>query len=130
MSDPFSRANSGVKITDYKDRLILFTPTEHVTDIDTKYGKTDAVDADIVILDGPDAPEELDNVRIFQGVLIQRLKGCIGNSRRPMYLGRLTTIPNKKDPEGKPTWILDAPSDTDAQVARDFLARKNEDPFA
>jgi hypothetical protein len=132
-NDPFARGSGG-KITDYKDRLILFTPIRHVDNIQTKFGVTDAIDADMVVLDGPDGYEEVDGVRIFQGVLIRQLRGCIGNTRKPMFLGRLQTVANKKDPTGlRPTWIIGDATDEDAVAAREYLASlksRDNDPFS
>jgi hypothetical protein len=131
VADPFASPSAGVKITEYKGRLMLVTPLEYVTGISTKFGESDAVDADVVILDGEEKGERLDNVRIFQGALIGVLKGRIGK-QVGMVLGRLGTVPNKKDTEGKPVWVLEQPTEDDKQVARDYLAAatKPKDPFA
>lgn len=129
MNDPFASPTSGVGIAEFKDRLILFTPNEYHPRIMTKYGDSDAVDTDMVILDGPDAPQEIDNRRIFQGVLVGSLKGRIGKNPN-MVLGRIGTRPNGKDPNGKPVWILNPPTDEDKQVARAYLESKKTDPFA
>lgn len=133
MADDFSRAGQ-TRVTDYQDCLLLFTPREYLADVATKFGNSDAVESDIVVLDGgEEGIEELSDVRIFQGNLVGALKNKIG-SARPMHLGRLRAVPNPKQsgPDAKPMWILETPTDDDAQAARDYLAgvAKNADPFA
>jgi hypothetical protein len=131
--DPFNSATgaSGARITDYEGQLLLLTPLEYLTDVDTKFGDTDAVDAELVVLDGPDGFEDVGVVRIFQSILIGSLKHRIGKAT-PMVLGRLGTIPNRKVPDGKPAWVLNQPEDEDKQLARDYLAKlaESRDPFA
>lgn len=132
MSDDFSRAGMA-RVTDYQDNLLLFTPREYLTDVATKFGNTDCVESDVVVLDGEDGIEELTDVRIFQGNLVGALKNKIGSSR-PMHLGRLRAVDNPKQTgkDAKPMWILEPPTDDDAQTARDYIAttKKNADPFA
>lgn len=128
--DPFTSANSGAKVTDYDGNLLLLTPTEYIPVTPTKYGDTDAVDADMVVLDGPTGAENIGSVRVFQGKLIGALKPRIGKEQ-DMVLGRLGTEPNKKDPNGKPTWILRPPTDEDKQAAREYLnSRVPANPFS
>jgi hypothetical protein len=131
VADPFAAPSAGVKITEFKGCLLLFTPLAYVTDIETKFGKTDAVESDVVVLDGKDKGERIDNVRIFQANLVGALKHRIGKTPG-MVLGRLGTVPNKKDAEGKPVWVLEQPTEQDKQAARDYLAKATapKDPFA
>jgi hypothetical protein len=133
MSDPFSRAGSGGRITDFEDNLILFTPREYLTNVETKFGDTDAVDTDAVVLDAEgEGVEDLGQIRVFQGHLVGALKVKIG-SNRPMLLGRLRTAPNTKGgKDAKPMWILESPTDADAEVARAYLKSLEaaNDPFA
>lgn len=132
--DPFSRAGEHVKITEFDGRLILFKPLEYITGIKTKYSRdnsvSDAVDCDVVILDGPGAPLEVDSVRIFQARLVGALKRKVG-STRSMHLARLGTIPNKSGDEKDPrTWVLEDVTDAESDVAREYLAASDPDPFA
>lgn len=135
-SDPFAGPRSGAVITDFRDQLLLITPTGYVDGLTTKWckpGETkDAVDADLVVLDGKDAPARHDSLRIFQGPLIGSLKGRIGKDPG-MVLARLRNVENKKDPENpKGMWVFETPTDEDKQVARDYLTSLTQpkDPFA
>lgn len=130
MSDPFAVADTGgVNIKDYEGYLLLVTPTEYIENVDTTNGPTDVVDADMVVLDGEDAPEEIDGVRIFQNVLIGALRKRIGKKQN-MLLGRLAISTEKKKGQNAP-WIFQAPTDEDKEVARKYIeSKKADDPFA
>lgn len=131
VTDPFAAPSGGTKLAEFKDRLVLFTPQELLKDVETKYGKSDAVSTDVVVLDGPNAGEKHDSVRVFQKIFVSELGARIGKER-PMLLARIKTVPNKKDAEGKPVWVPEAPTEEDKQVARDYLAKATAptDPFA
>lgn len=128
--DPFASAGStGVKITDYEGRLLLVTPNEYIQGLKTDYDEDkDAVDADVVVLDGEGAPEELDDVRIFQGKLIGSLKHRIGKKQN-MVLGRLGKDSPKKKGQSA-AWTFETPTDDDKKLAREYLAQQPADPFA
>lgn len=107
--DPFEKArgrfnrpaSSFEKVQEYEGRLLLITPTGFTPQVDTKFGKADAVNADIVVLDGDEAPKELNGLMIFQKVLVGQLKGQIG--KQPV-LGVLVQKPSQK---GHDAWQLD-----------------------
>lgn len=154
--DPFDSARSGFDlISDHYGKLLLITPIEHVTGLKTAYSTpekptTDAIDSDVVVLTGEEAPQEFTSLRIFQGPLIMTLKraakfnaqypaGDPQTGRPKMVLGRLA---RGEDKTGKLTkaleftaadkraWILIPPSNEDKQLARDYLAKKPvDDPF-
>lgn len=115
-SDPFDSAGSFEPIIPMYGRLLLITPLEHVFGIKTQYATeekptSDAIDAQIVILDDGDAPvnwdgdvpvagSEIPSMRFFQGPLIATLKraakfneanpaGDPKTGRPKMILGRL-----------------------------------------
>jgi hypothetical protein len=151
--DPFSSASSFDKISDHFGRLLLITPVEHVFGIKTEYSTpekptTDAIDAEVVVLDGPDAGTGFESMRIFQGPIISTLKraakfndanpgGDPATGRPKMILGRLG---RGEDKTGKLTpnlygtaadkrpWILLAPAEADKQLARDYLAKAPAEP--
>lgn len=130
--DPFSLAGDHVKIAEFEGRLLLCTPLEYLTGIKTEYrDDQDAVDAQIVVLDGDDAPQELGEVRVFQGRLVGALKRKIGTSR-PMILGRLATVANKSGKASDPRpYVFETPTEIDSAVARKYIAGLNEkDPFS
>jgi hypothetical protein len=123
-SDPFTDPSGGQKITDYLGRLLLITPLELVEAIQTSVGTSDAVRADVVVLDGDDAPDELSGMLVFQKVLLAELKPRIGKS---MLLGVLKTRPTTKKGQSDP-YVLEIATDDQKEVARMYLAGK--DPFA
>ena len=126
VQDPFSGpGESGPGITTFEGHLLLVTPTEYIDEMTTAYGDTDAVVADMVVLDGPEleeegVPEEFPETYIFQNRLIAQTKRKVN---RGMILGRL----GKKKAEKKgysDAWSLEDPDEDDKQKARDYLATK------
>lgn len=132
MSDPFATGgSSGVKFTDFEDKLLLIYGTEYLDGdqkMETKYGKKDVVVADVIVLDG-DNTEEHSGVYVFQGGLVGTLKRHVG--KRP-YLGVL----GKKDAKDKnfqKAWAFLDPNDEQKAEAREFIKAREaaaEDPFA
>ena len=126
-NDPFDSPDAGgAKVTDYEGCLLLLTPTEYKTGIQTTYGEKDAVATDLVALDETESGdiEEHGDMLLFQGVLIGQTKGKVG---RGMVLGRLGKRPPSK-PGQNPAWVLLDPTEEDKVTAREYLAKK--DPFA
>ena len=141
--DPFkSGASGGAGITQYDGQLLLVTPTEYVESINTSYGDTDAVRVDLVVLDGPDGPEEVEDTLVFQRLLISAFKAQAKfNERNPvdpatgfpkMTLGVLQPNTEKQKKGQDAPWDLIEPDEAQAQLARDYLAKqaKPADPFA
>lgn len=152
-NDPFASASGFDRISDQFDRLLLITPIEHVFGIKTEFSTpekptTDAIDAEVVVLDGPNAPEEFESMRIFQGPLVATLKraakfndsnpaGDPKTGRPKMILGRLGRGEDKtgklaenlyNTAADKRAWILTPPSEADKQLARDYLAKVPTEP--
>jgi hypothetical protein len=142
--DPFkSGSDGGAGITEYGGQLLLVTPTEYVESISTSFGDTDAVRADFVVLDGPEGAEEIEDTLIFQRMLIGSLKnqakfneknGVDENTGFPkMTLGVLIQDTDRQKKGQSAPWVLAEPNAAQAQVARDYLAGKKQepaDPFA
>lgn len=133
-NDEFDTAGEYVAIKDLLGELVLFTPTEYVEEIQTDFGTKDAVMTDLVVLSQDGTPEYTD-VMVFQGSLIGQLKRKIPNGRK--LLGVIAKGEAKKGQNAP--YILTAPSDEQAQTARDYLAgrtvqaaapTKADDPFA
>lgn len=119
MSDEFATpaTSSGFSPKDFNGALILFTVRGVETGISTVYGETDAVKADIVILDGPNAGDTFDDSLVFPKVLQGQLRSRTGEK----VLGRLgqgTAKPGQSAP-----WMLSEATDADKKVARDWLAK-------
>lgn len=133
-NDEFDTAGEYVAIKDLLGELVLFTPTEHVEEVQTDFGTKDAVVTDLVVLSQDGTPEYTD-VMVFQGSLIGQLKRKIPNGRK--LLGVIAQGEAKKGQNAP--YILTAPTDEQAQTARDYLAgrtvkaaapSKADDPFA
>lgn len=133
-NDEFDTAGEYVAIKDLLGELVLFTPTEHVEEVQTDFGTKDAVVTDLVVLSQDDTPEYTD-VMVFQGSLIGQLKRKIPNGRK--LLGVIAQGEAKKGQNAP--YILTAPTDEQAQAARDYLAGRTvqaaapsqaDDPFA
>lgn len=60
---------SGIEWKNYEEVLILLRPKEFIPDMNTQYGATSAVRADVWVLDGPAAGEEHLDTLIFPKVL-------------------------------------------------------------
>lgn len=127
MTDPFDGPGSASGITwaDYENRLLLVTPHEKDVTVNTAFGESTAVRADVVVLDGPGAPEEVNDTLIFPKVLQGQVKGNAGSGRS--NLGRLGKG-NAKPGQSAP-WMLGDPTDDDKTVARTYLASKTQAPF-
>lgn len=142
--DPFkSGASGGAGITEFEGQLLLVTPTEYVENISTSYGDADAVRVDFVVLDAPDGPEEVEDVLVFQRILISAMKRqAIFNERNgvdpqtgypKMVLGVLKPNKDKQKKGQDAPWDLLEPDDKQKQLAREYLADKKKepaDPFA
>jgi hypothetical protein len=134
--DEFDSAGAYVAVKDLLGDLVLFSPTEHVEEVQTDFGTKDAVLTDLVVITAEGGPAEYTDVMIFQGSLIGQLKRKIAGQKK--LLGRIDKGEAKKGQNAP--YILTAPSDEDKQLARDYLAgrvisaaaplTKAEDPFA
>ncbi|AKA61780.1 hypothetical protein SEA_MAIH_41 [Streptomyces phage Maih] len=134
-TDEFDSAGSYVAIKDLMGELVLFTPTEYVEEVKTDFGDKDAVMANLVVLTAEGGPAEYDDQMIFQGSLIGQLKRKIPGGRK--LLGVVAKGEAKKGQNAP--YILNAPTDEQKQMARDYLAGRvvaaatesePEDPFA
>jgi hypothetical protein len=118
-------SSTGIKWEDINGRLLLITPHSVEVGIKTSFGDTDAVRADVTVLDGPDAPTDYRDTLIFPKVLQGQVRSNAGTGR--MNLGRLGQG-NKKPGQSAP-WMLGDPTDADKQVARAHLAKTQTTPF-
>lgn len=115
--DMFDAPSSGVKVTDLEGRLLLVFPTEHREGIVTAFGPADAVIADIVVLDGPDAPKKEYGVMLFQKRLQGQTRPKVGTGRA--VLGRLGKGVAKAGQSAP--WELKDPTAAEADAARRYL---------
>lgn len=118
MTDPFATPGSSAGV-DYKElngRLLLIEPLTLETGVKTSLGDKDAVRANIVVLDGPDAGTEHNDTLVFPRVLIGQLRSRIGQK----VLGRLgqgTAKPGQNAP-----WMLSEATDADRKIGVEWLA--------
>lgn len=134
--DEFDTAGTYVAIKDLLGELVLFTPTEYLEEVNTTFGTKDAVMTDVAVLTAEGGPVEHADVMILQGSLIGQLKRKIPGGRK--LLGVIAKGEAKKGQNAP--FILEAPTDDQKQMARDFLAGRTieaateaeatEDPFA
>jgi hypothetical protein len=78
-NQPGAASGDKLEIEQLHGRLLLIYPKEVKVSVATSFGPKDPLVADIVVLDGPNAGEELRDAFIFPGVMIGQLKGYIGN---------------------------------------------------
>ena len=108
---PTQGGGDSVKVADLAGKLLIITPTEHKREITTVHGVTDAVEVDIVDLDGNDNHS---SVLFFNIALKNALKDKIGQ-RVLARIGQGAAKPGKSAP-----WIL-----IDATGNPDDLAKAN-----
>lgn len=118
--DMFDPPGSGDKF-DFKAHngcLLMIKPLAERLQVPTKdYGLKDAIEADIHVLDGPDAGQAFRNAYVFPMVLQGQIKGGIGTGR--FSLGRLGQGVATK---GNPPWQLADPTEADYALARRYAA--------
>lgn len=124
--DPGER--SSFKLADHEGALLLITPRSLEEGIETAYGESDAVKADIVVLTKTngkplDEPEEHEGALIFQRVVIGQLEGAIGKRRVLGKVGRGVAKKGQSAP-----FLIEKAEDDDKALARDYL--KSVDPLA
>jgi hypothetical protein len=97
--------------------LLYVTVTEYVTGIETSFGVTDAIRANVAVLDGEHKGDTLNDTLIFPSVLVGQLKSAVG-ATDPNVVGRLgqgLAKPGKSAP-----WVLNEPSPADLDVATKY----------
>lgn len=120
MTSPFKSAkpSTGIVWEDVKGRLVLVSPLAVETDIVTQHGETDAIRADVVVLDGDEPGEEYADTLIFPKKLQGQLRRSIGG----MVLGRVGQGAKEKGKNAP--WIFETPTPADEKTAMDYLAKK------
>lgn len=118
-TDPFDNPGTTARIdwADLLGRLLLITAESEET-VQTAYGESKPVRASVVVVDGPNGPEEYADTLIFPRILAGQVRGNIGTGR--MNLGRVGQG-NAKNGQSAP-WILQDPTDTDRAIARNYLS--------
>jgi hypothetical protein len=119
-SNPFAAPaapGAGVKWEALSGCLVLVQPHSLETGILTTFGTAEAVRADVIVLDGPDAGTKHDDALIFPKVLQQQLRGRIGEK----VLGRVSQ--GQAKPGQSAPWILAEATDADIKVGLAWLEK-------
>jgi hypothetical protein len=107
-----------VKVAELLGSLVLIWAREYREDIQTTFGPSDAIAADVHVLDGPKGGEKFENTLIFQRALIGSLRSAIGGDP---VLGRIGQGVGK--PGQSPPFILQPYNQADAAVATGYIQR-------
>jgi hypothetical protein len=120
-ADPASA--TGLDLKTLHGCLLLVEPHEVATGIPTVHGPSDAVRADVTVLDGDTAGAVATDTLIFPKVLISQLRSRLGR----MVLGRLGQGVAK--PGQSAPWTLNAATDADRAAADAYLAQRPAAPI-
>ncbi len=115
-NDPGSGGGDKLPLNDLNGDLLLFTVHELVHEIPTKFGVSDAVRADVAVLDGPSKGATYNDTLIFPRVLRSQLRDSVGE----MVLGRLGQGEAKGGQD--PPWLLFTASDDEKTIGTRYLA--------
>lgn len=110
-------------VKDNDGRLVVVTPSSIQSDIQTSFGAKDAVIADVVLLDGPNAGEEAQGAYLFGKALIGQLRSKFGER----VLGRIakgTAKPGQAAP-----WVLTDPTPDDLKAAEAWAVKADANPY-
>lgn len=123
--DPGER--SSFKLSDHEGALLLITPRELVEGIETSFGESNAVKADIVVLTKTNGkvlaePEEHEGALIFQRVVIGQLESKINKGRVLGTVGRGVAKKGQSAP-----FLIELADDEQKDIARAYI--KSIDPL-
>lgn len=122
MTDLFSNPGTGTSdgeklpLADLLGALLIVTVHKETDEIQTEYGPTTAISADVAVLDGDHKGDTYPDTLIFPRVLKSQLRGSAGGK----VLGRLGQ--GEKKPGKNPPWRLNDPTDADRETAKKYLA--------
>ena len=124
IGDPFAAPRGigdGERITDFVGNLLLVKPTEFISQMGTSQGPSDAVRADIAVLDDEEEPGKIIiGVLLFQQALRREAKAIL-DGPLPYLLGRL----NKgKTGNNNTLYTFQEANEEEIQLARDFIAAR------
>lgn len=118
MSDPFAAPATavGIKWADLKGALVLIEVLAHETGITTAFGDTDAIRANVAVLDGEQKGQTYPDCLIFPKALQSQLRPRVGAK----VLGRVSQGAAKAGQS--PPWLLTEATEDDKKVGVQFLA--------
>ena len=115
-----SGGGSGSKIADDLGQALLVRPTEVRTDMKTQHGLVDAVQADWIVLTGPEAGQVRESSLVFQTMLVGDLKKILANPATPFMVGFLTKA--EPSPGKSAAFIFATPDEAQVALARQAAA--------
>lgn len=122
--DEFDTVGDRIQWNDHLGKLVLFTPTEYIEGIKTRFTTDDkgrdAVLTDLVMFENGGEIIEYFDVMVFPGKLIAALKRRVPTGRQ--VLGVITRGEAEKGQN--PPYVLGAPTDEQKQMARDYNASR------
>lgn len=121
--DPFgmpSGGGSGSKIADDLGQALLVRPTEFRENITTQHGPANAVQADWIVLTGPEAGQVRESSLVFQTMLVSDLKKILDNPATPFMVGFLTKA--EPSPGKSAAFIFATPDEAQVTLARQAAA--------
>jgi hypothetical protein len=126
VGDPFAdpTGGSGEKVADLLGMLVLVTPTEYVEGMQTDIGVSNAVRADVVLLDGPRQGEAIDNMLFFQRALSRDLLSIMRNPQASMLIGRIGKGEAKAGKSAP--YLFSKATEDEKNIARQYLATRNK----
>ena len=110
-------SGGGITWGDHKGALLIVQPLSYEAGINTSFGVSDAIKADVYVLTGPDTADEYLETLVFPKLLASQLKSQIGN-KVVGRLGQGTAKPGQSAP-----WLLEEATTEDIEKARAFLAK-------
>ncbi len=124
MTDPFADPGSSTAVdwSEHVGALLLLTVHGIEYDIQTVHGMSNAVRADVVVLDGPKRGTEYADALVFPKLLQSQLRSRVGQK----VLGRLGQGEAKRGQSAP--WQLNAATDADKKIGRDFLSGQMQQP--
>lgn len=121
--DPFgmpSGGGSGSKIADDLGQALLVRPIEFKPEFKTQHGIIDAIQADWIVLTGPEAGQVREGSLIFQTMLVGDLKKILANPSTPFMVGVLTT--GEAKPGKNAPYLFATPDESQVALARQAAA--------
>lgn len=113
-----SAPSGGITWADHRGALLLVEPLSFEAGIATSFGITDAVRANVHVIDGPGAGESFDDTLIFPKLLVSQTKNNVGQK----VLGRLTQ--GQAKPGQSAPWLLEAATEADIAKAEAWVKQQ------
>jgi hypothetical protein len=117
MGDP-AEGGDNWKVATALGELLVIRPLSVEKDIETEYGKTDAIRADVIVVNEkkPAKSETHEGVLIFQGMLQAALRDKVGKG---LVVGRL--VQGEKKPGKSAPYLLEKADDDEKDTCREAL---------